>query len=124
MLGAMALKGWARCLDSVADILRRGAWYPILEETAEHVVLDVHEKRIRMSRADLQVRLTPPDHWSIVVRTGVLRPTLGGNKDQPVTQTYAVCPSCNERQEFNGRPTSLRCTRCGKDASVDWTVTC
>lgn len=119
----MALKGWARCLDSVADILRRGAWYPIVEETAEHVVLDVHEKRIRMSRADLQVRLTPPDNWSIVVRTGVMRPTLGGNA-QPVTQTYAVCPSCNERQEFTGKPTQLRCTRCSKDASVDWSITC
>ncbi len=119
----MALKGWARCLDSVADILRRGAWYPIVEETAEHVVLDVHEKRIRLSRVDLQVRLTPPDNWSIVVRTGVMRPTLGGNK-QPVNQTYAVCPSCNERQEFTGRPTSLGCTRCAKQASVDWTVTC
>lgn len=119
----MALKGWARCLDSVADILRRGAWYPIVEETAEHVVLDVHEKRIRMSRADLQVRLTPPDNWSIVVRTGVMRPTLGGNAT-PVTQTYAVCPSCNERQEFTGKPTQLRCTRCSKDASVDWSITC
>lgn len=120
----MSLKGWARCLDSVADILRRGAWYPIVEETSEHVVLSVNDKRIRMSRADLQVRLTPPDNWSIVVRTGVMRPTLGGNKDQPVTQTYAVCPSCNERQEFTGRPTRLRCTRCTKEATVDWSVTC
>ncbi|HMA44050.1 MAG TPA: hypothetical protein VKO86_08540 [Gemmatimonadales bacterium] len=119
----MAFKGWARCLDSVADILRRGAWYPIVEETAEHVVLDVHEKRIRLSRADLQVRLTPPDHWSIVVRTGVLRPTLGGDR-KSVTQTYAVCPSCNERQEFTGKPTSLRCTRCRNEATVDWSVTC
>ncbi len=119
----MASKGWARCLDSVADVLRRGAWYPIIEETAEHVVLDVHERRVRLSRADLQVRLTPPDHWSIVVRTGVMRPTLGGSKE-PVTQTYAVCPSCNERQEFSGKPTSLRCTRCKGDASVDWSVTC
>lgn len=119
----MASKGWARCLDSVADILRRGAWYPIVEETSEHVVLDVHEKRIRLSRADLQVRLTPPDNWSIVVRTGVMRPTLGGNREA-VTQTYAVCPTCNERQEFSGKPTRLRCTKCRGEASVDWSVTC
>ncbi len=119
----MASKGWARCLDSVADILRRGAWYPIVEETSEHVVLDVHEKRIRLSRADLQVRLTAPDNWSIVVRTGVMRPTLGGNREA-VTQTYAVCPTCNERQEFSGKPTLLRCTKCRGEASVDWSVTC
>lgn len=119
----MASKGWARCLDSVADVLRRGAWYPIVEETAEHIVLDVHERRVRLSRDDLQVRLTPPDHWSIVVRTGVMRPTLGGTRDS-VAQTYAVCPSCNERQEFNGKPTLLKCTRCRGDAAVDWSVTC
>src|ERR1041384_7351452 len=33
----------------------------------------------------------PPDHWSIVARTGVLRPTLGGRGGDVVT-TYAVCP--------------------------------
>ena len=63
----MAFKGWARCLDSVADILRRGAWYPIVDDTGEHVVLEVREKRVRMSRADLQLRLTPPSagaSWS------------------------------------------------------------
>ena len=33
--------GWARCLDSVADVLRRGAWYQIVEETADdHVVVE------------------------------------------------------------------------------------
>ena len=119
----MAFKGWARCLDSVADILRRGAWYPVVEETADHLVLDVHQKRIRMSRADLQVRQSPPDHWSVVVRTGVMRPTLGGSRE-PVTQTYAVCPACNERQEFTGQPSLLRCTRCDNEAAVDWSVTC
>jgi tRNA(Ile2) C34 agmatinyltransferase TiaS len=52
-----------------------------------------------------------------------MRPTLGGSREA-VTQTYAVCPSCNERQEFSGKPTSLRCTRCKHDAAVDWSVTC
>lgn len=119
----MARKGWARCLDSVADILRRGAWYPILEETDEHVVLEVNQRPVRMSRVDLQVRQSPPDSWSIVVRTGVMRPTLGGSRE-PVTQTYAVCPSCNERQEFSGKPTELQCAGCGRTAVVDWSVTC
>jgi hypothetical protein len=119
----MASKGWARCLDSVADILRRGAWYPIVEETAEHVVLNVHDKRVRMSRADLQVRLSPPENWSIVVRTGVMRPTLGGSKEH-VTRTYAVCPTCNWRQDLEGKPPRMRCERCQREAAVDWSVTC
>ena len=90
----MTSKGWARCLDSVADILRRGAWYPIVEETADHIVLDVHEKRVRLSRADLQVRLTPPDHWSIVVpdlrRLPVLQRAPGVLGEADAAQVHAV----------------------------------
>src|SRR5438876_527180 len=71
--------GWARCADNVADILRRGAWYPIVEESPDgHVVVEVRQQRVRLARVDVTVRAEPPDHWSIVARTGVLRPTLGG----------------------------------------------
>src|SRR5712664_1804427 len=71
--------GWARCADNVADILRRGAWYPIVEESADgHVVVEVRQQRVRLPRDDVTIRTEVPDHWSIVVRTGVLRPTLGG----------------------------------------------
>jgi|ERR1041384_2398356 hypothetical protein len=119
----MPNKGWARCLDSVADVLRRGAWYQIVEDTGEHLVLDVNQRRVRLSRADVQVRASEPDQWSIVVRTGVLRPTLGGSKEQ-VTTTYAVCPSCRERQEFNGHPANLECAKCHKAAAIDWATIC
>src|SRR2546422_3359490 len=58
---------------------RRGAWYPIVEESADgHLVVEVREQRVRLSRGDVSVRTDAPDHWSIVVRTGVLRPALGG----------------------------------------------
>src|SRR5213595_1540174 len=41
--------GWARCADNVADILRRGAWYPIVEESADgHVVVEVRQQRVRL----------------------------------------------------------------------------
>src|SRR2546422_7304854 len=43
--------GWARCADNVADILRRGAWYPIVEESADgHLVVEVREQRVRLDR--------------------------------------------------------------------------
>ena len=32
-------RGWARCLDNVADVLRRGAWYPIVDETDDGKVV-------------------------------------------------------------------------------------
>ncbi len=121
---AMTRLGWARCTDSVADILRRGAWYPILEETTDgHVIVEVRRQRVRLSRVDVHVRDTPPEQWSIVVRTGVLRPTLGGGKEE-VTTTYAVCPYCHERQETRGRPVTLTCLGCDRTAAVDWSETC
>src|SRR5882762_9543070 len=71
-------RGWARCLDNVADVLRRGAWYPIVDETADgKVVLEVRKKPVRVSRIDVAVREAPPDRWSIVVRTGLLLPFPG-----------------------------------------------
>src|SRR2546429_7876188 len=78
--------GWARCLDNVADILRRGAWYPVVEETGDgHLVVSVRDERVRLSRHDVRVRPDAPTHWSVVVRTGVLRPTLGGRGMEVVT---------------------------------------
>jgi len=107
----------------VADVLRRGAWYPVLEETPDgKVVLEVRQKPVRLSLVDVRVREIPPDQWSVVVRTGVLRPTLGGGQD--VVTTYAVCPHCLERQDFSGRPASLKCTRCTQVSPVDWSETC
>ena len=119
-------RGWARCLDNVADVLRRGAWYPIVDETNDgKVVLEVRKKPVRISRIDVAVRDTPPDQWSIVTRTGLLRPTLGGRAGEGITTTtYAVCPHCQERQDYSGKPGSLTCNRCGKESTVDWSETC
>src|SRR5207249_7195924 len=105
--------GWARCADNVADILRRGAWYPVIEESPDgHVVVEVRTERVRLSPADLEIRTEAPDHWSVVVRTAVLRPTPGG-KGMEGVGTYAACPLCHYRQDFAGKPPNLRCVRCG-----------
>lgn len=124
----MTKRGWARCTDGVADVLRRGAWYVILDEDAagDEVVLEVRGRPVRMSRADLTVRPHPPDSWSVVVRTGVLRPTLGGGKGEEVVMTYAVCPHCAERQDLPpaAKPARLTCQRCRREAPVDWSGTC
>ncbi len=120
----MATFGWARCTDNVADVLRRGAWYPIVEESADgHVVVEVRGKRVRLSVADISLRREQPRHWSIVVRTGVLRPTLGG-QGKEVVNTYAVCPQCHHRQDFDGKPATMVCARCGLVVPVDWSETC
>ena len=126
MASFMAIpRGWARCLDNVADVLRRGAWYPIVEELDDgKIVVEVCKKPVRISRIDVAVRDTPPDEWSIVVRTGLLRPTLGGREGEEITTTYAVCPYCHERQDFSGKPAKLKCLRCKQESKVDWSETC
>jgi hypothetical protein len=94
------------------------------ETTDGKVVLEVRKKPVRISRIDVAVRDTPPDRWSVVVRTGTLRPTLGSREGEEVTTTYAVCPHCQERQDFTGKPGTLKCTRCNEESSVDWSETC
>lgn len=101
-------------------MLRRGAWYPILEETPEGVVLEVDQQRLLLPRDELRLRPDRPETWSIVVRTGVMRPTLTGPK---LVTTYAVCPDCAGRQEFEGKPESMMCVRCRRAARVDWSTT-
>src|ERR1051325_15339 len=101
MAGSASPRGWARCLDNVADVLRRGAWYPIVDETADgKVVLEVRKKPVRISRIDVAVRDTPPDRWSIVVRTGLLRPTLGGREGDSFAEYMVPHASLRLKQGF------------------------
>src|ERR1051325_5878030 len=100
------------------------AGFPIGEEPpGGPFVVEVPKRRGRRARADVTVRAEPPDHWSIVARTGVLRPTLGGRGGDVVT-TYAVCPLCRYRQDFAAKPATLKCVRCGATSPVDWSETC
>ena len=116
----MSTLGWARAASRTADTLRRGAWYPILETTPDGkvVVVQVDNRPVRVSRMDVEVRAEPPSQWCVVNRTGVMRPTFGGQAPLP---RYAVCPSCRERQDFDGQPEKLTCQRCKKESEVDWT---
>ncbi|MEO8636907.1 MAG: hypothetical protein ABI587_16650 [Gemmatimonadales bacterium] len=114
-------RGWATATPGVADQLRRGAWYPVVEEAPDGMItLEVDHEQIRVKREDLRFRADRPDQWSVVTRTGVMRPTLAGVK---LVTTYAVCPDCTARQEFDGEPESLMCVRCRRAAKVDWDTT-
>ncbi len=119
----MTQHGWARATTKAADTLRRGAWYPIVDQAEDGrvVVVEVDRKPVQVSRDDVHVRQDPPNCWSVVYRTGVMRPTFGGVAPLP---TYAVCPNCRERQEFEGKPARMACQRCKNESDIDWTDTC
>ena len=113
---------WARLDKSGADLLRRGAWYPVVREAAPgELVLQVDRQEVTVASDLVRLRSDPPSHWAVVRRAGVMRPTWGG---APVSPTYAVCPHCNERQDFAQRPEELECGRCGQTAPVDWSEVC
>ena len=109
--------GWATGAPGKADVLRRGAWYPVVERTAIEAVVEVDQTRLRVRRDEVLFRSDRPTAWTVVNRTGVMRPTLSGPK---VVTTYAVCPDCTGRQEFEGHPETLMCVRCRRAAKVDW----
>lgn len=113
-------QGWVTAAEGMADVLRRGAWYPILEETPDGIVIEVDQQRLLLARDEVRRRPDKPTEWSVVVRTGVMRPTLAGPK---LVTTYAVCPDCTGRQEFEGKPASMMCVRCRRAAKVDWSTT-
>jgi hypothetical protein len=114
------IRGWATGAPGLADVLRRGAWYPVLEEYADGVLVEVDRQQMRFQADEVRVRADRPETWSIVIRTGVMRPTLAGPK---LVTTYAVCPDCSGRQEFDGRPETLMCVRCRRASKVDWDST-
>lgn len=110
--------GWAAGTAATADVLRRGAWYPVIEQAEDGtILLQVDTEQVRVRKTDVRFRGDRPDMWSIVVRTGVMRPTLVGPR---LVTTYAVCPDCTARQEFDDRPETLMCVRCRRAAKVDW----
>jgi hypothetical protein len=115
-----AIRAWATGAPGKGDVLRRGAWYPVLEETPTELVIEVDHQPMRVPHEEVRVRADRPTMWSVVIRTGVMRPTLAGQK---LVTSYAVCPDCTGRQEFEGEPESMMCTRCRRAAKVDWDTT-
>ena len=57
-----------------------------IESPDGHLVVEVRNQRVRLRRGDVEIRTEVPDHWSVVVRTAVLRPTPGGKGMEVVDQ--------------------------------------
>lgn len=106
---------WARLQTDVNVKLRRGAWYRVIKLGAVEALLDVNRQPVSVTRALLQIVPTPPSRWSVVPAPRNARrfPTSWGER-------YGVCPACRGRAPLEGRPTTMRCTRCNGLYEVAW----
>ena len=106
---------WGRLQSNVSVKMRRGAWYRILRLGPLEVVLEVNRQPLTVSRTLLQIVQAPPTRWTVVSapRNSLRFPTSWG-------EHYAVCPGCRGRSALEGRPNSLRCTRCNGLFDIAW----
>ena len=103
---------WGRLQADIDCHLRRGAWYRVTKLASLEAVLDVNRKPVSVPQYLLQVVSTPPARWTVVpTPRHVVR--LWGVR-------YAVCPSCRDRAQLEGRPQRMACVRCKLEFEVDW----
>jgi hypothetical protein len=120
-VGAM---GWARVQPLGAHFLRRGAWYPVVnDKTASLIVLDVARRNVAVSRRSVELRAARPDAFSIVIRSPD-DPKPGKINGKDFGLTYAVCPRTRARVAYQGRPMQLECPICDCEHDVDWDSPC
>lgn len=115
---------WARVCRSEAHGLRRGAWYPVVSESNDSlVILDVNKENRPANRSNLEIRDEKPEIWSVVRR----------EPDQEAAQrashkslgpVYGVCPSCRNRILMTTRQDTYSCPECGVEHPVDWDHPC
>lgn len=119
----MADRKWARVKKVGAHGLRRGAWYPVLNDRPTIVVLDVAKRAVPMDRSLLEFRDAPPDAWSVVESDP--QSSQGRRaSESALNWTYGVCPHCRERQNLVKGEGDVTCESCGKPAPVDWENPC
>lgn len=116
--------GWARVRPVGAHYLRRGAWYPVVNDRSSSlVVLDVARRNVAVCREAVELRPDIPDQFSVVIRSPA-DPRLGRINGKELGLTYAVCPFTRVRVPFEGRPDRLHCPVCNAEHSLDWDVPC
>ena len=110
-------RGWARVKSDGVHIMRSGAWYQVVGNTAPNlVVLDIARRNVAIPRDLLQISLQRPERFSVVPRSPS---KLSGNSDDSAS-TYAVCPVSGTRVPLSGHLESIECPSCGHRGSVDW----
>jgi len=116
---------WARVKQLGAHGLRRGAWYPVVNEvTSEMLLVDVAKENVPVPRQLVDVSEQAPNRWSIVVRSPS-EPGAAGVSAAGHPLEYAVCPACRSRVPFGSdHPAEMRCPNCRGLYRINWDDHC
>lgn len=117
---------WARPKRSGAHGLRRGAWYQVVNDNLESlVILSVRGTNVPVPRSMVELRDNRPDQWS-VVRWEESQRGARRASDANLGLTYVVCPNCSHRASVidQPEPAVLSCENCRGTFPVDWEHPC
>jgi hypothetical protein len=114
---------WARLYPTARPftrpMLRHGAWYPVVRDLDQRVVVVVKDRRVAVPRHLLEFRERRPERFTVVYRPKTrAEPSYGTPGD--LGRIYAVCPACGARMPVFGEPPSLVCRGCGHRGPVAW----
>ncbi len=109
-------RGWARARPHGAHIMRLGAWYQVLGNSANLVVLDIARRNVAIPSDLLQISPHRPERFSVVPRSL----SKLSEKSDDSASIYAVCPVSGTRVRLSGYPDSIECPSCGHRGAVDW----
>ncbi len=116
--------GWARVYPalrpSISRSLRRGAWYPIVDDTLpDRVSVLMGRRPVDVPRRLLKIRRARPQYFTVVSRVGYQR---DGKRESlyNLGKQYAVCPICSHRNAIWGRPVTKQCSECAYEGEVGW----
>ncbi len=117
--------GWARVWPTakrtLRRILRRGAWYPVVQEESDRVELDIAGRVTAVPKRVLELRPSRPvpKLFTVVHRPAdESRSASGGRVD--LGDPYAVCPQCRTRSPIFGHPDQITCRECGTHSDIGW----
>jgi len=120
----MEPKLWARVRLAGAHGLRRGAWYPVVNDKKPTIVfLDVNKRNVAVDRTLLEFCGAKPMQWSIVARS-VSEQAARRASVANLNRTYGVCPKCRARANLEDGVRAARCPACAGEFEVDWQHRC
>lgn len=116
---------WARAKGAGAHGLRRGAWYMVVNDAQENVVLlNVRKTNVPVPRSMLDIIDEQPSKWSVVKWQEAQRGARRASQEN-LGLLYAVCPACGERGKIEPPNTAqITCAHCHGTFLLDWDHPC